>query len=52
MKKISAVQRRRKEKFVSDNSKCIQTNKGSRGLTSNLLCGGSIDVFWNDHCSF
>jgi hypothetical protein len=34
--------------LVSDNSKCIRTFEGGRGLTSNFLCGGGMDVFWND----
>jgi hypothetical protein len=29
---ISAVRRGRGEKIVSDNSKCIRTSEGSRGL--------------------
>ena len=43
---ISAVRRGRGDKLVSDNCKCIRTSKG--GLTSNFLCGGGMDVFWND----
>jgi hypothetical protein len=43
MVEISALRRERGEKFVSDNSKCIRV----RGLTSNFLCGGGMDVFWN-----
>ena len=31
------------DKIVSDNSKCIRT--------SNFLCGGGMDVFWNDPLS-
>jgi hypothetical protein len=38
----------RGEKIVSDNSKCIRTSKGGRGLTSYFLRGGGMDVFWND----
>ena len=45
---ISAVRRGRGEKNVSDNSKCIRTSKGGRGLTSYFLRGGGMDVFWND----
>jgi hypothetical protein len=30
------------------NSKCIRTSEGGRGLTSYFLCGGGMDVFWND----
>jgi hypothetical protein len=36
------------DKIVSDNSKCIRTSEGGRGLTSNFLHGGGMDVFWND----
>jgi hypothetical protein len=36
---ISAVRRGRGEKIVSDNSKCIRTSEGGRGLTSYFLCG-------------
>jgi hypothetical protein len=43
---ISAVRRGRGEKIVSDNSKCIRTSKGGRGV--NFLFGGGMDVFWND----
>jgi hypothetical protein len=39
---------RREEKLVSDNSKCIRRFEGGRGLTSNFLRGGGMDVFWND----
>jgi hypothetical protein len=39
---------RRGEKNFSDNSKCIRTSEGGRGLTSNFLRGGGMDVFWND----
>ena len=55
---ISAVPRGRGEKIVSDNSKCIRTSEGGRGLTSYFLRGGGMDVFWNDpmpsyqFCSF
>ena len=45
---ISAVRRGRGEKIVSDNSKCIRTSEGGRGLTSYFLRGGGMDVFWND----
>ena len=45
---ISAVRRGRGEKIVSDNSKCIRTSEGGRGLTSYFLRGGDMDVFWND----
>jgi hypothetical protein len=45
---ISAVRKGRGERIVSDNSKCIRTSKGGRGLTSYFLCGGRMDVFWND----
>jgi hypothetical protein len=45
---ISAVRRGRGDKIVSDNSKCIRASEGGRGLTSNFLCGGGMDVFWND----
>jgi hypothetical protein len=47
----SAVRKRREEKFVSDNSKCIRTlagDMGGGGVTPNFLCGGGVDVFWND----
>ena len=37
---ISAVRRGRGEKIVSDNSKCIRTSEGGRGLTS------SVGVVW------
>ena len=48
-KEISAVRRGRGEKIVSDNSKCIIGHpKGVWGLTSYFLCGGGMDVFWND----
>ena len=40
--------RGRGEKIVSDNSKCIRSSEGGRGLTSYFLCGGGMDVFWND----
>jgi hypothetical protein len=43
---ISAV--RRGDKIVSDNSKCIRTSEGGRGVNSNFLRGGGMDVFWND----
>jgi hypothetical protein len=46
--KISAVLKGRGEKIVSDNSKCTRTSEGGRGLTSYFLCGGGMDVFWND----
>ena len=36
-----------RENFFSDNSRCIMIFEG-RGLTSNFLCGGDVDVFWND----
>ena len=45
---ISAVWRGRGEKIVSDNSKCIRSSEGGRGLTSYFLRGGGMDVFWND----
>jgi hypothetical protein len=37
-------------KFVSDDSKCIKIFKGVGvcGLISNFLCGGGMDIFWND----
>jgi hypothetical protein len=35
-------------KTCSDNSKCVRTSKGGRGLTSYFLRGGGMDVFWND----
>jgi hypothetical protein len=47
---ISAI--RRGEKNVSDNSKCIRTSKGGRGLTSYFLRGGGMDVFWNEPMCF
>jgi hypothetical protein len=34
---ISAVWRGRGEKIISDNSKCIRTSDGGRGLTSDFL---------------
>ena len=34
--------------MVSDNSKCIRTSEGGRGVTSYFLRGGGMDVFWND----
>jgi hypothetical protein len=45
---ISAIRRGRGEKIVSDNSKCIRTSEGGRGVTSYFLRGGAMDVFWND----
>jgi hypothetical protein len=39
---IYVIRRGRGDKIVSDNNKCIRT------LTSNFLCGGGMDVFWND----
>jgi hypothetical protein len=45
---ISAVRRGRGEKIVSDNSKCIRTSKGGRGVNFYFLRGGGMDVFWND----
>jgi hypothetical protein len=45
---ISAIRRGRGEKIVSDNSKCIRTSEGGRGVTSYFLRGGGMDVFWND----
>jgi hypothetical protein len=45
---ISAVRRGSGEKIVSDNSKCIRTSEGGRGLTSNFLHEAGTDVFWND----
>ena len=33
---------------MSDNSKCIRTSEGVGRLTSYFLCGGGMDVFWND----
>ena len=49
MEEISAVRRGRGEKIVSDNSKCIRTSEGGRGvLTSYFLREGGMDVFWND----
>ncbi len=49
---ISAVQRGRGEQIVSDNSRCVRTSKGAGGLTSNFLCGGGMDVLWNDPISY
>jgi hypothetical protein len=48
---ISAVRRGRGEKIVSDNSKCIRISEGGIGLTSYFLCGGGMDVFWNNPLS-
>jgi hypothetical protein len=45
---ISAIRRGREEKIVSDNSKCIRTSEGGRGLTSYFLRGGGMDVFCNN----
>jgi hypothetical protein len=45
---ISAVRRGRGEKIVSDNSKCIRTSKGGRGVNLYFLRWGGMDVFWND----
>ncbi len=45
---ISADRRGTGEKIVSDNSKCIRTSEGGRGLTSYFLCGGGKHVFWDD----
>jgi hypothetical protein len=39
---ISAIWRGRGEKIVCDNSKYIRTS----GV--NFLCGGGMDIFWND----
>jgi hypothetical protein len=48
MEEISAAQRGRGDKIVSDNSKCIRTSEGGRGVNFQFLRGGGIDVFWND----
>ena len=45
---ISAVRRRRGEKIVSDNSKCIRTSKRGRGVNFLFPPWGGMDVFWND----
>ena len=48
---ISAVRRGRGEKIVSDSDNSINVlghPKGVRGLTFYFLCGGGMDVFWND----
>jgi hypothetical protein len=47
----SAIRRGRGDKIVCDNSKCIRTSEGGRGLTSNFLHGGGMDVLWNDPIS-
>ena len=46
MEEISAIQRDRREQFVSDNSKCIYLGhpKWVGGLISNFLRGGGMDV--------
>ena len=31
-----------------DNSKCIGTSEGGRGVTFNFLYGGGMVIFWND----
>jgi hypothetical protein len=38
----------RGEKIVSDNSKCIRTSKGGRGVNFQFPLWGGMDVFWND----
>ena len=35
-------------KIVFDNSECIRTSEGGRGLTSYFLRGGGMDVFWTN----
>ena len=44
----------RGEKIVSDNIVCVLGHsnfEGDRGLTSNFLHGGGINVLWNDPMS-
>ena len=45
---ISAVRRGRGEKIASDNSKCIRTSKGGRGVNFLFPPWGWYGVFWND----
>jgi hypothetical protein len=45
---ISAVRRGRGDKIVSDNSKCISTSEGGRGVNFQFPPWGGMDVFWND----
>jgi hypothetical protein len=35
-------------RFVTPRSAKITSSTCERGLTSNFLCGGGMDVFWND----
>jgi hypothetical protein len=45
---ISAVRRGRGEKIVSDNSKCIRTSEGGRGVNFLFPPWGWYGCFWND----
>jgi hypothetical protein len=45
---ISAVRRGRGEKMFLIIVSVLGHPKGVGGLTSNFLCGGGMDVFWND----
>jgi hypothetical protein len=45
---IFAVRRGRGDKIVSDNSKCIRTSEGGRGVNFQFPPWGGMDVFWND----
>jgi hypothetical protein len=47
-KEISAARRARREKFVSDNSKCIRTSEGGREINFQFSQWGGTDVFQND----
>jgi hypothetical protein len=40
--------RGRGEKIVSDDSKCIRTSEGGRGVNFLFPPWGGMDVFWND----
>jgi hypothetical protein len=48
MEEISAVRRGRGEKLFLIIVNVLGHPKGVGGLTSYFLCGGSMDVFWND----
>jgi hypothetical protein len=45
---ISAIRRGRGEKIVSDNSKCIRTSEGGRGVNFLFPLWGWYGCFWND----
>jgi hypothetical protein len=36
------------EKIVSDNSKCIRTSEGDRGVNFQFPPWGGMGVFWNE----